>query len=254
MQPYEDESQSATERLLEGSWDRRERRASQRELVVDATAAVLFLCAAGGLLAGAGSRGLRPGVAVLLVSVYALVGRIEFPVGAGYVVPTQLVLIPMLLLLPPATVPVAVAIGLVTGNAVECALGRIPPRRVLSAVPDAWHAVGPALVLLVAGSPNIGFGELPLLAGAFAAACLVDLASSLIRTRLAGVVPELKLQMGVFALVWAVDASPGTAGVPGSDCHPAQRHRDPVRAAAGVPSLRGWHAIAAGASIKPTSV
>jgi diguanylate cyclase (GGDEF)-like protein len=139
--------------------------------------------------------------------VYALVARVEFPVGAGYVVPTQLILIPMLLLLPPATVPTAVAAGLVAGNAIECAFGRIPPRRVLSAVPDAWHAVGPAVVLLLAGSPAIGFGELPLLAAAFAAGCLLDMVSSLIRTRLAGVVPELRMQMRVIAVVWAVDSS-----------------------------------------------
>jgi hypothetical protein len=100
-----------------------------------------------------------------------------------------------------------VAIGLVSGNAVECALGRVPPRRILSAVPDAWHAVGPAAVLMVAGAPRIGFGQLPLLAAAFAAACVVDLAGSMVRMRLAGVVPDVKLQMQVIALVWAVDAS-----------------------------------------------
>jgi diguanylate cyclase (GGDEF)-like protein len=139
--------------------------------------------------------------------VYAVVGRIEFPVGAGHVVPTQLILVPMLLLLPPAVVPVAVSLGLVGGSAVECAVGRVPPRRILSAVPDAWHAIGAALVLLAAGSPRIGFGQLPLLAGAFAAGCMVDLAGSMVRMRLAGVVPDLKLQMRVIGLVWAVDAS-----------------------------------------------
>ncbi|MGZ4169498.1 MAG: HD domain-containing phosphohydrolase, partial [Solirubrobacteraceae bacterium] len=115
--------------------------------------------------------------------------------------------VPMLLMLPPATVPVAVAIGLVSGNAAECALGRVPPRRILSAVPDAWHAIGPAVVLMLAGSAPLGFGELPLLAVAFAAGCIVDLAGSLVRMRLAGVVPDLKLQMRVIGLVWAVDAS-----------------------------------------------
>ena len=155
-------------------------------------------------------------MAALLIVVYAVVGRIEFPVGAGYVVPTQLILVPMLLMLPPSVVPVAVAIGLVSGNAAECALGRVPPRRILSAVPDAWHAVGPAVVLLVAGSPRIGFGELPLLAVAFAAGCIVDLAGSMVRMRLAGVVPDLKLQMRVIGLVWTVDASLAPLGFLGA--------------------------------------
>jgi diguanylate cyclase (GGDEF)-like protein len=203
----EENPQSATEQLLESSWETRERRASERELIVDVTAGVLFLIAAGALLLWGGAAMLRPGIAVLLVVVYALVGRIEFPIGAGYVVPTMLVLIPMLVMLPPGTVPLAVASGLVIGSAVDCMLGRIPPRRVLSAVPDAWHSIGPAAVLLLAGSPAIGFDQLPLLVGAFAAACVFDLATSLTRTRLAGVVPDLKVQMHVIGLVWAVDAA-----------------------------------------------
>ena len=207
LEPYADESQSATERLLETSWEGRERRASLRELIVEASAAALLVMAAGLLVLSWGVTGLRPQVAALLIVVYAVVGRIEFPVGAGYVVPTQLILVPMLIMLPPAAVPGAVAIGLVTGNAVECALGRVPQRRILSAVPDAWHAVGPAIVLLVAGSPRIGFDQLPLLAAGFAAGCVVDLAGSLVRMRLAGIVPDLKLQMRVIGLVWAVDAS-----------------------------------------------
>ena len=163
LEPYADESQSATERLLETSWEGRERRASERELIVEASAAALFVIAAAVLVVSWGAPGLRLAVAALLIGVYAIVGRIEFPVGAGFVVPTQLILVPMLLLLPPAVVPIAVATGLVSGNVAECALGRVPPRRILSAVPDAWHAIGPAIVLLAAGSPRIGFGQLPLL-------------------------------------------------------------------------------------------
>jgi len=205
-------TESATEQLLERSWERRERRASQRELLVDAVAAVLFIAVAGALLltAGvthprAGEFGPFTGTAVLLIAVYALVGRIEFPVGAGYVVPTQLILVPMLLVLPPAAVPLAVGAGMVLGNTVDWAFGRVPPRRVLSAVPDAWHAVGPAVVLLLAGSPLIGVDQLPLLALAIAAGCLLDLTCSLARMRLAGVVPELDLHIRVIAVVWAVD-------------------------------------------------
>jgi diguanylate cyclase (GGDEF)-like protein len=209
MSPIElHEAPSATERLLERSWEARERRASQRELIVDATAGALFVIFATALLVlGGGLTGVRPSTAILLIAAYALVGRIEFPVGAGHVVPTQLILVPMLLILPPAAVPLAVGVSMLIGNAVDWAFGRQAPRRVLSAVPDAWHAIGPAVVLVLAGSPKIGFAQLPLLAGAFAAGCLVDLTSSLVRTRLAGVVPELRLQARVIALVWAVDAS-----------------------------------------------
>jgi diguanylate cyclase (GGDEF)-like protein len=200
------ETDSLTERLLERSWAGRDRRASERELFVDATAAALFVAVAGGLLLSGSLAGLQVGLLALLVAVYALACRIEFPVGVGYVVPTQLILVPMLLILPPAVVPAAVGAGMVIGNAVDWAFGRVPPRRVLSAVPDAWHAVGPALVLLAAGSPTIDFGQLPLLALALGAGCLLDLVSSLVRMRLSGVGPELGVQLRVIGLVWAVDA------------------------------------------------
>ena len=202
-----DAPHSAIERLLERSWERRKRAASERELIVDVTAGALFVAAAGALLLWGGLSALSPQLAALLIAVYAVVGRVEFAVGAGYVVPTELILIPMLVMLPPAAVPVAVGLGLVIGNAFDCARGHVPPRRVLSALPDAWHAIGPALVLLAAGSPTIGFGELPLVVAAFAAGCVVDLTSSVVRTRLSGVVLEFRVQMQVIAIVWVADAS-----------------------------------------------
>jgi diguanylate cyclase (GGDEF)-like protein len=215
MSPIElHQERSATERLLERSWEARERRASQRELIVDAAAGALFGAVAIALLMlGGGVAGLSSSTVFLLIAVYALVGRIEFPVGAGYVVPTQLILVPMLLILPPSAVPPAVGAGMLLGNAVDWAFGREAPRRVLSAVADSWHAIGPAAVLVLAGSPTIGFAQLPLLAGALAAGCLVDLTSALLRTRLAGVLPDLRLQIRVIGLVWAVDACLAPLGV-----------------------------------------
>jgi diguanylate cyclase (GGDEF)-like protein len=211
----QDAVQSATERLLEESWESREReRASRRELIVEPIAAGLFTAAALGLLFGTHAlRHLHPGTAALLVVVYALVARIEFPIGAGHVVPTQLLLMPMLVLLPPGVVPVAVAVALALTASIDLILHRAPARRVLSAVPDAWHAIGPALVLVAAGSPAIGLHQLPLMGAAFAASCLFDLASSLTRARLTGTVPDLAVQLRVILSVWVVDASLAPVGV-----------------------------------------
>src|SRR5512144_2513612 len=104
-------SEAAADRLLEDSWKARSRRLPRRELISEVTAAVLFLATACGLLLmhPGGAHSFDPTVAVALVCVYALLAGIEFPVGAGNVVPTQLVLVPMLVLLPPATVPPLVA-------------------------------------------------------------------------------------------------------------------------------------------------
>jgi diguanylate cyclase (GGDEF)-like protein len=201
------DNQSAAERLLEDSWEARARRASQRELIVEAAAGALFLVAWAGLLVVQGAaHPLQPATVGLLVALYVLVARVEFPVGTGHVLPTQLVLVPMLVLLPPAVVPGVVAAGLVAATAIDWALRRVPARRLVSAVPDAWHALGAALVLVAAGSPSIDFHAAPLMAGAFAACCAADFVSSLLRMRLAGIVPDITLQARVMLSVWAVDA------------------------------------------------
>jgi diguanylate cyclase (GGDEF)-like protein len=201
------DARSASDRLLEDTWEARERaRASHREVRVEAAAGALFVAAAACLLVVAGAaRPFQPEVAALLVALYALVARVEFPVGAGHVLPTQLVLVPMLVVLPPAAVPGVVACGLLVGTVIDWKLGRVPARRLVSAVPDAWHALGAAAVLVIAGSPAIGFHALPLMTGAFVACCLVDLTSSLVRMRLAGIVPDMAVHVRVMLSVWAVD-------------------------------------------------
>jgi diguanylate cyclase (GGDEF)-like protein len=206
-QPTSSENQSAAERLLEDSWETRARaRASRRELIVEAAAGALFLAAWAGLLVAQGAaRPLEPATAGLLVVLYVLVARVEFPVGTGHVLPTQLVLVPMLVLLPPAYVPGVVAVGLIAATAIDWALRRVPARRLVSAVPDAWHALGAAVVLVAAGSPPIDFHAVPLMAGAFAACCVFDFVSSLARMRLAGIVPDVTVQARVMLSVWAID-------------------------------------------------
>ena len=206
-QPTTSENQSAAERLLEDSWEARARaRASRRELIVEAAAGALFLAAWAGLLVAQGTaRPLQPATVGLLVVLYVLVARVEFPVGTGHVLPTQLVLVPMLVLLPPAVVPGVVAIGLIAATAIDWALRRVPARRLVSAVPDAWHALGAAAVLVAAGSPSIDFHAVPLMAGAFAACCIFDFVSSLLRMRLAGIVPDITVQARVMLSVWAID-------------------------------------------------
>jgi diguanylate cyclase (GGDEF)-like protein len=198
---------TVVDQLLEESWESRERRGSRRELTVEAAAAILLAVASLALVLVSGAaRNLAPGTACLLVATYAVVARIEFPVGAGHVIPTQLVLVPMLVILPPWAVPPAVVAGLVLSILPDWMRGRVAGRRVLSAVPDAWHAVGPAAVLIAAGSPHIGGGQVALVAAALAVSGVVDLASSLTRLRLAGIVVDWRIQVHVIAAVWVVDA------------------------------------------------
>jgi diguanylate cyclase (GGDEF)-like protein len=195
------------ERLLEECWEARSRRPSRRELLVETSAALVFLAIAIPLAIPAfASRGFDPGLALLLVGLYAVVSRaIKFPIGAGSVVPSYVVLVPMLLLLPPASVPLLAAASMVAGTLARIAVGRGTPEQALYSIPDAWHTIGPACVLLVAGSVHGGERLAAVYIAAFVAGCLIDLVMSTLREAAAvGVAPQIQLR--VIAVVWLVDA------------------------------------------------
>jgi diguanylate cyclase (GGDEF)-like protein len=198
---------TAVDQLLDESWESRERRGSRRELTVETVAALLFAAASASLLLlGSSVHSVRVSTVCLLIATYAVVARIEFPVGAGHVVPTQLVLVPLLVMLPAAAVPLAVAAGLALSILPDWLRRRVAFRRVLSAVPDGWHAIGASAVLVAAGSPHIGGRQIPLVAAALTASGLVDLASSMTRLGLAGIVVDWRIQLRVIRAVWVVDA------------------------------------------------
>ena len=111
----------------------------------------------------------------------------------------------MLVLLPPATVPLLVAAGLVLARLTDLVRRRGSALRLLFAIPDAWHALGPALVLVIAGAPKLGLSNLPLLGLALLCGCLFDAGSATLREAAArGIAPRLQIQ--VFAHVVIVDA------------------------------------------------
>ena len=128
---------------------------------------------------------------LLLVASYALASRVQFEVGLGFAVPTQLVFVPMLFLVPTALVPALVAAGFALGNLPAHLRGDWHPERLLVHLSSAWHAVGPALVLGLAGEPNADWrSHLPLFAGALAAQYAFDFGSAALRALPRGVTVE----------------------------------------------------------------
>jgi len=117
-----------------------------------------------------------------LIAAYAVASRIEIVVGGALAVPTQLALVPMLFLLPVAKVPLCVAVGLILGALPDVRRGTLPPERLAIVFTRAWHALGPALVLLAAGQPGTGLSHWPVFAAALAAQFGVDFAVRSLRT------------------------------------------------------------------------
>jgi HD-GYP domain-containing protein (c-di-GMP phosphodiesterase class II) len=120
----------------------------------------------------------RPGhapsvtAAVTLLLAYALASNVKFEVRTGLAIPTELVLVPMLFLLPLAYVPLFVAGGLLLGSSREIA--RVSLNRALLVAPNSAHSLGPVVVLALAGRHSPRLADWPIYLAALCAQFLVE--------------------------------------------------------------------------------
>ena len=193
-------------RLFEEAQPRRPQRLTQREQVFESVFAMTFVAAsiAFGLLVD-GQRGWDWLDAVALVAAFALLSRVRFDVGGGFTVPTQLVLVPMLFLLPVTAVPPLVALALLLGRLPYYLRGETHPERALLSAADALYAFAPALVIALATDGRADLADWPIYVGALAAQFALDLALTVLRQWLEeGVAPRLQARLIVW--VYLVDA------------------------------------------------
>jgi HD-GYP domain-containing protein (c-di-GMP phosphodiesterase class II) len=144
---------------------------------------------------------------LFFAGLYALVSRIEFEIGNGSAIPTQLVLVPMLFALPIGAVPIAVAAGLLlrTPQALR------NPTKVLPLVSSAAHALGPTLVIALAGGLPLRWSAYPVYVAALFAQFAFDLTHSVIGSLANRIRPRTVL--GFLWLVYFVDASLAPIGL-----------------------------------------
>jgi putative nucleotidyltransferase with HDIG domain len=141
-----------------------------------------LLVAAGLALLGAVGTVSPLTVSIYVVSI-AVASNIRFDVGAGFTVPTQAVFVPMLFAVPTALVPLLTMVALVLGMVPNVLRGRSSPSWLLTAAGNSWFAIGPALVLVLAGDHNPD-GQMGILLLALAAQFSFDFAAAAARDRL----------------------------------------------------------------------
>jgi putative nucleotidyltransferase with HDIG domain len=192
--------------LAEESRSRVQQPLRGRELAASAIVGVPFVLAAALLLAAGDVGDINELDVVLFVVAGAVMGRLEFEIGAGYTVPTQLIFVPMLFVLPAAIVPLVVVVAALMGDRLPDVFAhRVHPSRLLLVLGDAWFALGPAAVFVVAGVGAPDLADWPLYALALASQFAGDLAGSVLGERLAlGVSPRVLLRG--LREVWLVDA------------------------------------------------
>jgi hypothetical protein len=194
------------EALIENARVRSDKRMSAREWIGSSATALGFVAAATACaLALPWPRELDPWLAVGLVGAYALSSRVRFFVGAGYTVPTQVVLVPMLFLLPTPLVPALVALAQLVGVLPDLRTRRLHPERALNAIGDSWYAVAPALVLSLTNATPFEADLWSVYLLALACQFALDLAVNVVRDWFELAVPP-SLSLSDKRWIYAVDA------------------------------------------------
>jgi putative nucleotidyltransferase with HDIG domain len=188
--------------LIEGSRARRAEKIERRTFHLTALLGLSFVGVAVPLaLAVPSDRTPSIWVLPLLIAAYALASRVAFEIGSGFGLATQVVLVPMLFLLPPGLVPLCVAAGTVLGR-----LAPIDLERSFLYLASSWHSVAPALVILALGEPEPSLAALPVLAVALGGQLLVDFAGAATIESWGAGVPPRAIAQGM-ARAYAVDAA-----------------------------------------------
>ncbi len=193
------------ERLLAESRERKQHALARRERRTNAGFSASFLIAALALaLLAPADRSPDLLLVALLMVAYAVVARVEFSAGAGIVVPTQVMFVPMLLLLPTPLVPLVVASAMVLTDAVGALRAGAGPRRGRATLADAWFSVAPALVLVLAGAQTPAWEHAPWYLAALVVQVACDALIAIARARLSLGVRPVVMRHEV-ALIYRVD-------------------------------------------------
>jgi putative nucleotidyltransferase with HDIG domain len=166
--------------LLEDTFASEHATMSRREMTVGSLLGVALFAAVALLWLIAPVTSIDALPAALSVLVLVLAGRVSFDTSFGFTGLTQLAFVPLVFSMPPAAVPLAVALALALARVPDALRGEIPASRLLQAAGNSWFAVGPAAVFVVSGTAPIDSGP-ALLIGALGAQFIADFAASSLR-------------------------------------------------------------------------
>jgi HD-GYP domain-containing protein (c-di-GMP phosphodiesterase class II) len=203
----------ATEALIEDMRARRSSRLRTRELWANVFPGLGFLATAAAFTFFYDAvRDVSPLTLGALIVAYALSYRIEFEVGSGLAVPTQLVFVPMLFVLPLDIVPIAVASGIMLANLTEIVEGKIHAERVFVRLGNAFYSLGPVLVLGAFGPGPVDLGDWPVYVLALGAQFAFEFTSSAAHERIGNGIAT-RLLARYMSVTWAVDAALAPIGL-----------------------------------------
>jgi len=170
--------------LLEASLRRARSDITYRELIsgLVATAGLIVAIVALWLLEPPESFSVAPAIVCLLVLTLSI--KVQFETPLGFTVPTQLAFVPLLFAIPPAVVPIAVAVAFALAQVPGMIRGTSRASRLVLQIPNAWFALGAAAVFAIA-EVDPAKASAGLLIVAFASQCVVDFVIAAVRFAIA---------------------------------------------------------------------
>ncbi|MEH3054377.1 MAG: HD-GYP domain-containing protein [Patulibacter minatonensis] len=179
-----------------------------RERVVETIAGALLLGTCAALVAVDGVRSPDLALAGAFVVLIALFWQVTFRIGPASTMPLQLLFVPMWASFDPALLPLIVAAGQVLGNVISSM--RSPDQhhwgRVLIGIPDAWYAVGPAVVLVAFEHDGIALDDWWIYLLALIAQQAVDAITGIARSRATTGI-NVRDHLGDVSWIWMVDSA-----------------------------------------------
>jgi HD-GYP domain-containing protein (c-di-GMP phosphodiesterase class II) len=189
------------EQLVGDARERRRRRMSMGERVVNVLSATAFVAVAAAIaIFVPNERAIDPLLIAGLIAAYAIASRVRFEFGSTYVTPEQLVFVPTLLLLPLSLVPIVVVVAALLSQLPDFIERNWHRDRWMSCFADSWFCVGPVLVLALMAPGEPAISHAGVYALAFAAQIVGDLGWATIRDRVVDRLPTV--QRVPFSEIW----------------------------------------------------
>jgi HD-GYP domain-containing protein (c-di-GMP phosphodiesterase class II) len=185
------------EQLVGEARVRRARSMDARERTVVATFAALY-CVAAVLIAlfVPSEREVSLVLIGALVVGHAAVSQVRFEFGGGFVVPEQLVIVPMLLLCPLPYAPILIAAAGALALIPDFIRGSWSKDRWLNPIADSWSYLAPVLILALLAPGEPALHSAPVYALALIVQLGTDFAQTVIRNQLLDGVPIKDLALG----------------------------------------------------------
>jgi diguanylate cyclase (GGDEF)-like protein len=170
--------------LIAASRDRRLRPLVDRDRAASLALAASFVLAAV-VLQRSASASVPVLTGAVLLLVFLVASTVEFEIGSGVALATEIAVVPMFVLLPPADVPLLIAAATLLHRLPEFVTGRLHAQRAVVLLASCWYAIGPALVLTLSGTSGPSWANAPIYLAALAAQIGFDLGSTVVRETVA---------------------------------------------------------------------